>query len=1074
MANQWHIRLALIVSMFAVVFSFNLDSKGPLVFEGASGEYFGYSVALHEQRNEKKWVVVGAPLGNKTSRYSERDRYGSVYRCNPDTKKCEVIAIDDRDPETDYWNGQFVDIEQMSGQWLGATVISTPSHPNGALMVCAPRYTLWGTVRVRPEDRSRNLLGKCFVVRNDLLGLTKTLQPCYHGDDGDNLNYDRNLDGLCQAGISGATAMNGNSQTFLMGLPGRYFIDGSIAVYFSDSLSSPYMTPSHQAIKDKNKHHDGIAMGYAVAIGKFTSPNREEFVASSTRAALLKGKVMGFRLDGEQLAVAFTLSLPQDIQVGSNFGQSLCAVDLNNDGYSDLLVAAPYQSEDEGRVYVYMNNGKLPGPPLSQVSAMTLEGEKTKRSLFGFAMAVAGDLNKDGYPDVAISAPYGGKDQGGVVYIYFGAKDGIETLPRQAIEASDISAGTKTFGYSLAGNLDVDKNGYPDLAVGAYSSDKAFLLRSRRIVNMEGKITLSPNQISLEDNGTMQVTSDGISRHSINVTVCLKFKNQQPSPLFGSANATYSIELDKGLESEFRRMFFLQGNKASFSMVRQVALSKENEWYCQFKHTVYLRVKENILSVVDPLTFDLVYDLAHSPSCELCPILNDYNDITQRSFTAKADFLKQCGPDKICEPDLSVKGEVKFQSGPEHTELHVGGDDEMTVGVVVENKAQDSAYPGKVIVTYPSIIDYRSSNQGVSCSKVKDNNANSNAKDTKAECIVGNPFGKSKKEFEVRFDTKRVTGNISELVIHLEATSPSKDADPSDNNDTLKVGVKFETDLEISGTSRPDHVVYNDKASEVKAATDIGPSVKSIITVKNNGPSPVEYAEVTILVPFKNKTVEEPKNYLLYLMDLQVLHSSDQEMQGNAGNCNIKTNPLNIQVGNNSNPTDQPPVSSLGKPKRDAQAANEELECDYDSSLTCLKVPCYLGKMKRGGEVQIQMTARLWQNTLIKGKAGSVDLFTTAEVIPSSSVPELKKDNNKYKIQLTANPKTTPTSKKGTPVWVYVVAVLGGLALFALAGLALYKFGFFKRKSLKMEHTEEEATPMRTLEPKGETDPIHV
>ena len=37
-----------------------------------------------------------------------------------------------------------------------------------------------------------------------------------------------------------------------------------------------------------------------------------------------------------------------------------------------------------------------------------------------------------------------------------------------------------------------------------------------------------------------------------------------------------------------------------------------------------------------------------------------------------------------------------------------------------------------------------------------------------------------------------------------------------------------------------------------------------------------------------------------------------------------------------------------------------------------------------------------------------------------------------------------------------------------------HQFGFFKRKSLKMEHTEEEATPMRTLEPKGETDPIHV
>lgn len=46
------------------------------------------------------------------------------------------------------------------------------------------------------------------------------------------------------------------------------------------------------------------------------------------------------------------------------------------------------------------------------------------------------------------------------------------------------------------------------------------------------------------------------------------------------------------------------------------------------------------MSVVDPLTFDLVYDLAHSPSCELCPIVNDYNDITQRSFTAKVSYVE--------------------------------------------------------------------------------------------------------------------------------------------------------------------------------------------------------------------------------------------------------------------------------------------------------------------------------------------------------------------------------------------------------------------------------------------------
>ena len=31
-------------------------------------------------------------------------------------------------------------------------------------------------------------------------------------------------------------------------------------------------------------------------------------------------------------------------------------------------------------------------------------------------------------------------------------------------------------------------------------------------------------------------------------------------------------------------------------------------------------------------------------------------------------------------------------------------------------------------------------------------------------------------------------------------------------------------------------------------------------------------------------------------------------------------------------------------------------------------------------------------------RAGSVELFTTAEVIPLSPVPELKRDNNKYKV----------------------------------------------------------------------------
>lgn len=49
------------------------------------------------------------------------------------------------------------------------------------------------------------------------------------------------------------------------------------------------------------------------------------------------------------------------LQLGSYYGASVCAVDLNADGLSDLLVGAPMFSSvrEEGRVYVYINQGEV-------------------------------------------------------------------------------------------------------------------------------------------------------------------------------------------------------------------------------------------------------------------------------------------------------------------------------------------------------------------------------------------------------------------------------------------------------------------------------------------------------------------------------------------------------------------------------------------------------------------------------------------------------------------------------------------------------------------------------------------
>lgn len=93
-----------------------------------------------------------------------------------------------------------------------------------------------------------------------------------------------------------------------------------------------------------------------------------------------------------------------------------------------------------------------------------------------------------GFPleiDFAVGAPYEGVTSvcgtpatvTGAVYIYHGSANGIRKKFSQVILASEMSRSLTTFGFSLAGGLDVDNNTYPDLVVGAYESDTVYLFK---------------------------------------------------------------------------------------------------------------------------------------------------------------------------------------------------------------------------------------------------------------------------------------------------------------------------------------------------------------------------------------------------------------------------------------------------------------------------------------------------------------------------------------------------------------------------------------------------------------------
>jgi len=148
---------------------------------------------------------------------------------------------------------------------------------------------------------------------------------------------------------------------------------------------------------------------------------------------------------------------------GGGFGTSVASAgDVNGDGYSDVIVGAPYFTGDqsvEGAALVYL--GSPTG--LAALPAWTVQGNQTG-SYFGFSVASAGDVNRDGYSDVIVGA-YGfdnGQTDEGRAYVYLGSASGLASTPTWTTESNVAS---EQYGLSVASAGDVNGDGYADVVV---------------------------------------------------------------------------------------------------------------------------------------------------------------------------------------------------------------------------------------------------------------------------------------------------------------------------------------------------------------------------------------------------------------------------------------------------------------------------------------------------------------------------------------------------------------------------------------------------------------------------------
>ncbi len=141
---------------------------------------------------------------------------------------------------------------------------------------------------------------------------------------------------------------------------------------------------------------------------------------------------------------------------GRRFGESVAAGDIDGDGFSDLIVGA---MNFDGAAYLF--RGSETGPSSTPT---TLLGPAGVFGNFGWSVAVAGDLDGDGYDDVLLGGPRANSDEGAVVVFRGGPS---EPSVASVSPLGGPSGMRGRFGTSVAAAGDIDLDGFADVIIGA-------------------------------------------------------------------------------------------------------------------------------------------------------------------------------------------------------------------------------------------------------------------------------------------------------------------------------------------------------------------------------------------------------------------------------------------------------------------------------------------------------------------------------------------------------------------------------------------------------------------------------
>lgn len=987
--------LVLVLVPVLSVFGYTVDQEHSLQFRGPASSMFGYSVLLH-QHKAQSWLVVGAPVSNSSNPSVHSP--GAIFRCNiqDQHKRCHQMDADVTscgktcEGESDH-------------QWLGVSLSRQPGPSGGHVLACAHR---WKNVYHSKKDGQNNKMpnGVCYRYGNDLRH-AQPIIPCYR-DHQRKFGEDY---GSCQAGISNILT----EDLIIMGAPGTSYWTGSVLVYNTSSrVMSVYVDDNSATVSF------GSYLGYSVGAGHFLSSSSVEVVGGAPQFNQ-RGKVFIFSVDHTMLRVVSNIS---GKELGSYFGSSLTVLDLNADGLSDLLVGAPMAtggSREEGRVHVYINQGEAE----MLEAEFVLSGSKAYAARFGEAIADLGDLDDDGYPDVAVGAPHE-DDLKGAVYIYNGKQHGMSATPSQRISGATLGRDLMMFGQSLSSGVDIDDNGYQDVAVGAFLSDSAIILRSRPVIRVEATLDL-PEHI---DQKVMLCSGNRAPSVCLNITVCFRVSSRQ---FTGAIELQYNLTSDLLHKPSFPHRFYFHGNGSSNSTRGRVR-ARVGQRTCN-THVAFQR--RDIWDVFTALRFKASFSLreatSHRSSTRALPPLRP---ILQRashsnSISAQTRFSRSCVLVN-CSTDLQLSAQLVLPSGQLYFALGLVGT--FMLNASVTNAGDDAFLPG-LMLRFPQNIHFvriQTEEKSVSCDIIREVN-----RPVGVACgVLGHLPAQSQLNISFLLDVSQ-NSTPGDIIIQVNTSSDNYEKEEFlvDNSVSLVLPLKYKVDVKIHGSVSPTSFVFGDEESSPVACYSEG--FNYTYQVMNLGPSHLVNVVVDILLP---KILVPHPHRLLQLLDWQV----------SQGVCSISNWTISVR-----DDCDVPQASFIQHLVFFfSSTATRTLFCGKKDPV-CERLVCHLGKLESGSVATIQLETRLNPAVLLQapGRHGVMKLESTALMLSPTEEHNTVLVEKQPFVQVLVEAHFSQKPSMLVNVFLVVVSLLLGLLILAALICCLWKAGFFKRELHKKQ-----------------------